>query len=49
MVEVFEALGKLYADYQRTTPKKLKIIDVSLHLVVLGVIDFEKSCLWLLL
>lgn len=41
MVEVFDALRKLYTDYQRTTPKKLKIVDAyMLYILLTGVFQF---------
>jgi oligosaccharyltransferase complex subunit epsilon len=41
MVEVFDVLGKLYGDYQRTTPKRLKLIDAYMFYILLtGIIQF---------
>ncbi|KAL3090933.1 hypothetical protein niasHS_007308 [Heterodera schachtii] len=41
MVEVFDSLSKLYADYQRTTAKKLKIIDAYMvYIFFTGVFQF---------
>lgn len=41
MPEVFAALSKLYADYQRTTPKRLKIIDAYMfYILITGILQF---------
>ena len=38
--------GKLYDEYQTTTPKKLKLIDAYLFCVMLtGIIQFVYCCL----
>ena len=41
MVEVADALSKLYADYHKSTAKKLKLIDAyMLYILITGVIQF---------
>ena len=41
MPEVVDALSKLYVDYQRTTPKRLKIIDAyMLYILITGILQF---------
>ncbi|KAL3108445.1 hypothetical protein niasHT_015367 [Heterodera trifolii] len=46
MVEVFDSLSKLYADYQRTTAKKLKIIDAYMvYIFFTGVFQFAYCLL----
>jgi len=41
MVEVFDALCKLYTDYVKTTPSKLKLIDAYLlYILLTGAIQF---------
>jgi oligosaccharyltransferase complex subunit epsilon len=41
MVEVFDALSKLYTDYQRTTLKRLKLIDAYMfYILITGILQF---------
>lgn len=41
MVEVINALTKLYNDYQKSTPSKLKIIDAYLlYIMITGITQF---------
>jgi len=46
MVEVVDALQKLYGDYQKATPRKLKLIDAYLFYILLtGVLQFAYCLL----
>lgn len=45
-MSLITVIGKLYQEYKKTTPKKLKIIDAYLLYVFLtGVIQFVYCCL----
>lgn len=41
MVQIFDVLTKLYSDYIKTTPKKIKLIDSYMfYILITGVIQF---------
>ncbi|KAI1719270.1 DAD family domain-containing protein [Ditylenchus destructor] len=46
MVEVINALVKLYHDYQKTTASKLKLIDAYMFYILLtGITQFVYCCM----